>query len=82
MSNYSFLALVSTNKEHLTIRELENAELARDLHRKLGAPGYRKYFKILERDYLRNCLITVDDSKRSLHIYGPDASQIKLSMTR
>ena len=54
ISNYSFLTSVSAKKEHFTKRELVNAELARDLYQQLGAPGYMKYFKILEGDYLRN----------------------------
>ena len=77
ISAYSFLNLVKANKSDFTKRQLKRADLARDFRRKIGYPGYRKYFMLLETNYFRNCPLTVDDAKRALHIYGPDVESLK-----
>ena len=43
----------------------------------LGYPRYSRYFKLLETNYYRNCPLTVDDTKRALHIYGLDRESLK-----
>ena len=77
ISAYSYLTLVKANKSDFTKRQLKRADIARDFRRKIGYPGYRKYFKLLEIQYFRNCPLTVDDAKRALHIYGPDVESLK-----
>ena len=51
--------------------------MARKFRKHLGYPRYKRYFKLLETNYFRNCPITVDDAKRALHIYGPDKESLK-----
>jgi hypothetical protein len=72
ISGYSFLTLVKANKQAFTRREIAAADAAIDFHRKIGLPNYKKFFKLLEQGYYRNCPITADDAKRALHIYGTD----------
>ena len=72
ISAYSFLTLVKTTKENFTRRECKRADAARAFRKFLGYPSYRRYFKLLENNYFRNCPLTVDDAKRALNIYGPD----------
>ena len=70
------LTLVSANTQNFTKRELADAESTRELHQKLGAPEYLTYFRILEKNILRNCPITIDDTKRALHIYSPKVATL------
>ena len=77
VSAYSFLTLVKHNKNNFTRREVKQADKARMLYQSLGYPGYKKYFKIVESNYLLNCPVNVDDIKRALHICGPDVAHVK-----
>ena len=51
---YSYLTLVKANKSDFTKRQLKRADIAGDFRRKIGYPGYRKYFKLLETQHFRN----------------------------
>ena len=82
ISSYSFLALVSANKENFTPEEVKRAEKARDMYRYAGAMGYAKFIRLLANNYYRNCPLTADDAKRALHIFGKDIIKIKASATR
>ena len=82
VSSYSFLTLVTANKSLYTSRQLKRAEEARKLYEHLGMPGYRKFFKALTHNHIRDCPITIDDAKRALHIYGPDPAHLKGKTTR
>ena len=68
------------NKKNFTKPELNNAELVRDLHHKLGAPGYNKFFRILEHNYICNYPITIKNVRRALHIHRLDMSKLKCNM--
>ena len=56
--------------------------VAANRYQHLGMPGYRRIFKALERNYIKNCPVTLDDAKRALHIYGPDAAHMQGKATR
>ena len=71
------MSLVKGNKESFTTCEVKQAGIARELHRKLGLLGYGKFFRLLEKNYICNCSITVDDAKKALQIYGPDIALFK-----
>ena len=45
-------------------------------------PGYKKYFKILEKNHIKNCVVTIDNAKISMHIFGRDPVSIKVKPTR
>jgi hypothetical protein len=74
---YLFLHTVAGNKASYTRREIEGADQARDLYRKLGHLSEQEFNKILQNIFLRNCPVTPDDAKRALHIYGPDIAVLK-----
>ena len=82
VSAYSFLRLVRANKSHFTKRQIARADFARAFRKHLSYPGYRRYLRLLETNYFRNCPLTADDAKRALHIYGPDIEGIKGKITR
>jgi hypothetical protein len=82
ISGYSFLTLVRANKTNFTRRELQGADKAIEFHRKVGLPGYNKFFKLLESNYWKDCPITTDDAKRALHIYGKDVLILQGKTTR
>jgi hypothetical protein len=63
-------------------REIDLADKARDLYRKLGRPSQQQFEDILKQNLIRNCPVTVDDAKRALLIYGPDLATLKGKTTR
>ena len=82
VSVYSYLTLVRANKDDFTNRQVKRADTAWLFRRYLGYQGYRKYFKLLESNYFRNYLVTVDDAKRSLYTYDPDIEGLKGNSVR
>lgn len=82
VSVYSFLTLVEANKKNFTRRELNAANDAKKLYVHLGMPDYKKFFKMLEDNKIRDCPLTIDDAKRCLHIYGPEIAKMKGSKAR
>ena len=79
---YLFLNTVSSNKNRFTQQEIEGADEARSLYRKLGHPSEVVFQQILSKNLIQNCPITVDDAKRALHIYGPDIATLKGKTTK
>ena len=75
-----FLTLISENRSNHSKRGLQEADMVRNLHLKIGYPGYQNFFKLLETIFFRNCPLTSDDAKKSLHINDPDT--LKGKMTR
>ena len=45
-------------------------------------PRYKKFFKGLEKNLVRNCPLTVDHGKRCLNIYGKEIAKLKGCKTR
>ena len=82
ISAYYFFNLVSGNKRHFTKRQVAGAERSRDLFAKLGMSGYKNYFKTLEKNYIKNCVVTIDYAKISMHIFGREPASIKGETTR
>ena len=82
ISSYSFLDLVSSNKRNYTRRELNRINTAKKLYINLGMPGYNKFLKDLEVNFIRDCPLTVDDAKRCLHVHGKEIAKLKGSKTR
>ena len=82
VTEYTFLKLVSQNKKMFTRKELESGDRARDLYVKLGMPGYKYYFRLLESNHIVNCPVTADDAKRAILIYGEEVATLKGKTTR
>ena len=72
ISRYSYLMLTEANKNNFTRKEIAGADRARALHRAIGYPNYRKYLWLLQHNMIKGGKVTLDDAKRSLHIYGED----------
>jgi hypothetical protein len=75
--NYLFVNTVAANKSAYTREEVEAADRARALYRKLGRPSEVFFQHLLQNNLIRNCPVTVDDAKRALNIYGPDIATLK-----
>jgi len=68
---YPHCTLVTTieeNKKMFTRRQVYNADLARELYRKIGRPGEDAFENILRNNRIHNCPITVDDARRAVII--------------
>ena len=82
VSAYTFISTVADNKKLFTRREIESADAARALYRKIARPSEADFLSILNRNLIRNCPLTVDDAKRASIIYGPELAAIKGKTTR
>jgi hypothetical protein len=75
---YSFLHTVEQNKQAYTRREIEGADRARELYKKIRRPSGKEFTDILQNNNLiRKCPVTRDDAKRALQIYGPDVATLQ-----
>ena len=77
VSSCSFLSLVAKNKSNYT-----KCELDRKLYINIGMPGYKKFFKALDNNLMKDCSLMVDDAKRCLNVYGRELAKLKGSKTR
>ena len=77
----TLVTTVEENKKMFTRRQVFNADLARDLYRKIGRPGVEAFEDILRTNKIHNCPITVDDARRAITIYGPDIPKLKGTTT-
>jgi hypothetical protein len=75
--DYLFLNTVATNKGAYTRREIEGADRAQALYKKIGRPSKQAFVEILQNNLIRNCPVTPDDARRALKIYGPDIATLK-----
>jgi hypothetical protein len=76
-ADYLFLTTVAGNKARFTRRELEGADKAQELYRKIEQPSEKMFNDILDNNRIRNCPVTSDDAKWALRIYGPDIATLK-----
>ena len=76
-SGYSFLTLAERTKGQFTKEEIDRAEKAIVLHKNLGYPSYQEFFRLVQKRYVIDCPITVDDIKLAIHIYGPSNAMKK-----
>ena len=82
INTYSMLQTVAEQKRLFSRREVDAADVARALYRKIGRPGREEFEQILRRNLIRNCPVTPDDAKRALVIYRPDVATLKGKTTR
>jgi hypothetical protein len=75
--DYLFLNTVAMNKGAYTRREIEGADRARALYKKIGWPSEQAFVEILQNNLIRNCPVTPDNARRALKIYGPDIATLK-----
>ena len=65
-----------------TKREVDAADTARELYRKIGCPSEAEFSGILSNNLIRNCPVTPQDAKRVSVIYGPHIAVLKGKSTR
>jgi hypothetical protein len=66
--DYLFLNTVADNQSMYTRREIEGADRARALYKKIGRPSEQEFTEILQNNLIRNCPVTPNDAKRALNI--------------
>ena len=74
------LMLVTTVTDRMkkyTVRQVKQAELAREYQRKLGYASPGQLIKLIGQGKLVNSNITAQDVVRSLDIWGPDLGTLK-----
>jgi hypothetical protein len=76
-ANNLFLSTVAGNKASFTCREVEGADKARALYRKIGPPSEKDFNDILDNNRITNCPLTSDNAKRVLQVYGPAVAVLK-----
>lgn len=70
-ANVTAYTLVSTVAEHKKLfsqRQIDAADTARALYRKIGRPDEAEFLSILQSNQIRNCPVTPDDARRALLI--------------
>jgi hypothetical protein len=66
---YLYLQTVAENKKAFTKRQIEAADMARQLYQKLGRPGAARFMDIIRKNLIINCPITFDDVTRGTHLW-------------
>lgn len=80
---YTMVTTVAEHKKLFSRREIQAADKARDLYRKIGRPEETEFQTILRGNMIRNCPVTPDDARHALlTTYGPDIAAIKGKTTR
>jgi Zinc knuckle len=83
VTNYTQVNTVAKNKSMFTRQEIEGADEAQDLYRKIGWPSNRFFQNLLSQHSMtRNCPLTAEDAKCNLLIYGPDLATLNGKTTK
>ena len=82
VSKYSFLSTVASNKQYFTRREIDQADKAHILQAHIGWPATEDFKRIVSKNLLLNCDVTVDDISRAVAIYGQSEPMLKGKMVR
>jgi hypothetical protein len=79
---YVLVNTVAGNEQLYTKREIEAAQQARELRRKLGYPSVADMSRMITTGGILNCPITVQDLQRAVNIYGQELAVLKGSTVR
>ena len=79
---FTFAQTTSDFEKLYTPRQVQQAKDVRELQRRLAYPPQQKFEQIIKSGSLLNCPFTVDDVRRSYHIYGPLVEVLKGKTTR
>ena len=75
--SFSFLTTVSNNKSMFKPRDIQKAEKAVELSRRVNHLANDKMIRVVQKGLIRNCPVTVGDIWRSHIIYGPPIPALK-----
>ena len=78
----SLIQTVTENEKFYTKRQLQRAQVARNLLHALGNPTIQDLKTILRLNTIKNCPVTNDDLDIMKRVYGPDPATIKGKTTR
>jgi hypothetical protein len=78
----NLLNTVEENKSHYTQRQVQHADLAKQVYTLVGHPSEKDFLHMIEHNMIKNCPINVVDAKRAIVIYGHDVFVIKGKTTR
>ena len=67
---HSLLSTVRDNVSMYNKRDVERADAAVELFRRLGYPSEQSSIRMIRGGTLLNCDVTVDNTQRAIHIYG------------
>ena len=74
---FSFLSTVSSNASLFKKREVQKANIALDLNRRLNYQSKDQFLRLIRENWIRNAPITVSDIQRGYTIYGPPVPSLK-----
>lgn len=80
--DYVMIQTVEDNEKQFSKREVIQAKLARDAHRKLGYPSIKDLVYSIRNGKILNLPITVRDVENAITIYGKDLATLKGKSTR
>ena len=72
-----FAQTVNDFEKLYTPRQVQRAKDVRELQRRLAYPPQQQFEQIIKSHSIINCPFTVDDVRRSYHIYGPIIEALK-----
>ena len=79
---FTFLTTVDGNMAHLTQRQIQGAEQARELYSKLAFPSLQDFKWIIQSNSIKDCPVTLTDIKLAERIWGPNIAALKGKTTR
>ena len=72
-----FVNTVTENMQDFTKRQIQRAEVARALYRKLGFPSTKDFKWVVMSNQIRDCPVTVSDIEVATKIWGKDIAMLK-----
>ena len=78
----NFVQTVKSNKSYYSKRDIQGADKARKTQEQLGWPSDSTFERIIMKNHIINCPITINDVRRAQHIYGTATPLLKGQMTR
>ena len=75
--HFTFVSTVEDNKKQFTKRQIQRADVAKNLYSKLHFPSWRDFKWIVAAGMVRNSPVTLQDIKNCETIYGKDVAALK-----
>ena len=74
ISGYLFLTLTNDNSKEFTRTQINRANMARELHQRLGCPGQKRLLWSIKNHKIQGCTINTENIIRIIHLYEPDVA--------
>jgi hypothetical protein len=75
--DFMFISTVTENKKEFTKWQIQRAEVARSLYRKVGFPSVKDYKYVIQTNQIKDCPVTVTDIDIAFKIWGKDITMLK-----